>query len=191
MRSISSLWRPFHGEGASVSPVIRGGIARNSMKITTPSRIVPNIPLLLSKSRLQSFATGRKKGEKKTDVGELPWVFPHVGLLIIEPPRPRSFSDQPGRVALYLVIRRLQFLAKLAERTRSLRLTTQHDHIHRNQESKELFGFVPQLVSFTAYGCDRLRQMTDTTAATPIHRGRGRRIEGRRGSGVMSREQQN
>ena len=52
---------------------------------------------------LWTSATNFENADKneKTDVVEHPEVFDHVGLLVNEPPR-------PGRVALQLVIRRIQ-----------------------------------------------------------------------------------
>ena len=74
-------------------------------------------------------------------------VFPHVGLLFIKPPGPGP--HETGRVANCLVFRQLQILKQLVERTLSLRLTTQHDHIKRNRESKEVFAFDPQVACFS------------------------------------------
>ena len=77
-------------------------------------------------------------GEKKADVGEHPEVFPHVGLLLIGPPR--HSLNETGRVALYLVIRRLQLL------------TTQSDVSMLNQECKEVFIFVSRLIFSAGIG---------------------------------------
>ena len=75
---------------------------------------------------------------KKADVVEHPEVFHHVGLLIIEPP---AGLDEPG--ALYLVIRRLRFVADSSGRiaARSATLTSNH-RIKRDAESKELIAFL-------------------------------------------------
>src|SRR5947209_5463734 len=58
-----------------------------------PGTAEPALPLL----RLLTLS--RSAGEKKADVAEYLWVLDHVGLLV---------NGRPGRVALYLVIRRLR-----------------------------------------------------------------------------------
>jgi hypothetical protein len=79
-------------------------------------------------------------GSKKADVAEHPEVFRHVGLLTNKPPG-------NGRVALYLVIRRLRKISILAERISiSLHFITHTHLIMLYQEDKDVLGFVPQWV---------------------------------------------
>ena len=100
------------------------------------------------------------ENQKKADVREHPGVFPHVGLLIIEPPGPGL--NQTSRVALYLVIRRLRFAADFAKHAfDSSHLSTQGDLIKRDGESKSVIVLILQLVSFRHEntGRDRIRHL--------------------------------
>jgi len=64
----------------------------------------------------------RTLAKKNADVREHPGEFPHVGILIIKPPG--HGPDQTGRVALWLIIRRLHFGADERESDLSTRFAS-------------------------------------------------------------------
>jgi len=87
----------------------------------------------------------RAAPKKKADVGEHPEVFPHVGLLFIEPPRP---IKRAGLLSFQSSDSSLR-VAKPAENdSSSLCLSVCHDLIKQVQNSKEHFTIRPSSTEF-------------------------------------------
>src|SRR5437879_3573701 len=88
------------------------------------------------------------QGQKKADVREHPRVFPHVGLLFIEPPGQRL--NEAGRAALYLIIRHV--ISRLATARRAFHSPTSPDTASFYQMRRRKQGYFLLKESFFSFG---------------------------------------